>query len=133
MGMHSTAVVAEQRLGHERYSLSVLRGRVPDNVFIEHHVVGRFDQGIKALIDFTLSGGSDLVVMAFDIETAFDHGLDHFGAQILIVVGGWDREVAFLIARAITEVIFLAAGIPPALFGIDEIKAGMRMRVEGAI
>src|SRR5690242_7096937 len=133
MRVHSTTVVAEQWLGHVRYSLSVLRRRVPDYVFIEHHVVGRFDQRVETLIDFTLSSGSDLVVMAFDIETAFDHGHDHFGAKILMVVRGCDREVAFLITRAISEIVFFAPGIPSALFGIDEIEAGMGILVEADI
>src|SRR5690349_10696441 len=71
--------------------------------------------------------------MAFDIETAFDHGLDHLRPETLVMVCRRYRKIAFLIARAITEVLVFAAGIPSALFGIDEIKAGMGILVEADI
>ena len=68
--VHAAAVVAEQRLGHERHALAVLIRHVADDVFVEHHVVGGFDQGVEALIDFALPGGGDFVMVALDIEAA---------------------------------------------------------------
>ncbi len=73
-------------------------GDVADDVFVEHHVVGRFDERVEALVDLALAAGGDFVVMALDVEAAGDHGLDHFGAQVLVMIGGRDREIAFLVA-----------------------------------
>jgi hypothetical protein len=32
----------------------VLVGDVPDDVFVGHHVVGRFDEGVVALVDLLM-------------------------------------------------------------------------------
>ena len=50
---------------------------------------------------------------------------DHFGAQVLIMIGRRHREVAFLVARAVAQVVFLAARIPAAFLGVDEVVAGV--------
>src|SRR5260370_21466496 len=71
--------------------------------------------------------------MALNVQTALDHGLNHLAAHVLIVIGGRDREVAFLVARAVTEVVALAAGIPAAFLGVDEIEAGVLILVEANI
>ena len=131
--VHAAAVVAEQRLGHERDGLAVLMRHVADDVLVQHHVVGRLHQRVEALIDLALAGGGDFVVVALDVEAALDHGLDHFGAQILIVIGGRNREIAFLVARPVAEIVLLAAGIPAALFGIDEVEAGVRVLIEADV
>src|SRR5579884_1484643 len=70
------------------------------------------------------------MVVALNIQAAFEHGLDHFGTQILIVIGRRNREVAFFIARSIAEVVLLAAGIPAAFFSVDEVKAGVLVLIE---
>src|SRR4029079_614102 len=98
----------------ERNRLAVLIGRVADHVLVQHHVIGRFTEGIKALIDFALAGGGDFVMVALDVEPDFSHGLDHLGAQILVMIGGRNRKVAFLVARPVAQVVLLASGIPAA-------------------
>jgi len=65
-----------------------------------------------------------------DVQAALDHGLDHFAAQVLIVIGGRNREVAFLVARTIAQVVAFAARIPAALFGVDEIESGVLVLIE---
>ena len=62
-----------------------------------------------------------------------DHGLHHLGAQVLIVIGGRNREIAFLVARPVAEVVLLAAGIPAAFFGVDEVEAGVRVLIEADV
>src|SRR5439155_16516661 len=66
VGVHATAVVLENRLGHEGYGLAVLIGDVLDNVFVKQHVVGGVDQRIEFQVDFGLTAGRDFVVMAFN-------------------------------------------------------------------
>ncbi len=66
-------------------------------------------------------------------QTALDHGLHHLAAQILIVIGGRHREVAFLVARPVAQVVLLAAGVPAALFGVDEIEAGVLVLIEADV
>ena len=105
VGVHAAAVIAEQRLGHEGHALAVLIRDVADHVLVQHHVVGRFDQRVEALIDFALAGGGDFVVVALDIEADLDHRLDHFGAQVLIMIGGRHGEISFLVARTVAEVV----------------------------
>ena len=128
--MHAAAVIAIKRLGHERYGLVVLIGDVADDVFIQHHVVGRFHQRVEALIDLALAAGGDFMMMALNVETAANHGFHHFGAQVLVMIGGRDRKIAFLVARPVAQVVLRAAGIPAALFGIDEVVAGVLILIE---
>src|ERR1035438_9650010 len=85
------------------------------------------------MVDLALAAGGHFVVMAFDVQAALDHGLHHLAAQILVVIGGRHREVAFLIARPVAQVVFLAARIPAALFGVDEIEAAMLVLVEAYV
>ena len=130
MRVHAAAVVAKERLGHEGDRLAVLIRHVADYVLVEHHVVGRLHERVVALINFALTAGGDFVMMAFDCEAALDHGRHHLAAKVLIVVGRRDREVAFLVARTIAEIVVLAAGVPAAFFRVDEVIAGMLVLIE---
>ena len=123
VAVHAAAVVAEERLGHEGHGLAVLVGHVADDVLVQHHVVGALDQGVEALIDLALAAGGDFVVVALDVEAALDHGLHHFAAQVLVVIGGRHREVAFLVARPVAQIIFAAARVPAAFLGVDEVDS----------
>src|ERR1700694_3995405 len=69
-------------------------------------------------------------MMAFDVQAAADHRLHHFGAEVLIMIRRRDREISFLVARTVAEVVGLAAGVPAALLGIDEIVAGVLILIE---
>src|SRR4029077_1584076 len=46
------------------------------------------------------------------------------------VIDGRGGEVAFLVARTIAEIVFLAAGVPTAFIGIDEIKTVLGLGVK---
>src|SRR3984957_619188 len=114
--MHPAAVVAEQWLWHERYRLAVL---------IRHHVVGRFNQRVEALIDLALPAGGYFVMMALNVDPALDHRLHHLGPQVLIVIGRRNWKIAFLVTRTIAQVGALAPRIPAAFLGIDKVVARM--------
>jgi predicted HAD superfamily Cof-like phosphohydrolase len=103
--VHAAAVIREQRLGHERHGLAVLVGHVADDVLVQHHVVGRLHQLVEALVDFGLAAGGHFVVVALDVQPALDHGLHHLAAQILVMIRRRHREVAFLVARPVAQVV----------------------------
>ena len=46
------------------------------------------------------------------------------------MIGGRYREIAFLVARPVSKIVLLAARIPPAFFGVDEIEAGVLVLIE---
>ena len=128
--MHAAAVVGKQRLGHEGGGLAVLVGHVADNVLEQPHVVRRLHQRVIPLIDLRLPAGGDLVMVALDVEAALHHGLGHLAAQVLVVVRRRHREVPFLVARAVAEVVPFPAGIPTPFLGVDVVEAGVLVLVE---
>ncbi len=131
--MHSAAVVAEERLGHEGHGFSVLIGHVADDVLVQHHVVGRFHQRVEPLVDFALAAGCDFVVMALDVEAALDHGLHHLGPQVLIMIGRRRGEVTFFVAWPVSEIVLFAPRVPAALFGVDVVEAGVLVLVKANV
>ena len=130
VGVHAAAVVGKQRLGHEGSGFAVLIRHIAHDVLEQHHVVGRLHQRVELLVDFGLAAGGDFVVMALDDDADLLHDLDHFGSQILIVVGRRQREVAFLVTRAVAQVVFGAARIPAAFLGVDVVIAGVLRGIE---
>ena len=71
--------------------------------------------------------------MALHLEAAALHRQDHFGAQVLVVVGWRNRKIPFFVTRTISEVPLRPAGIPPALLGVDEVVAFVLILVEADI
>ena len=106
---------------------------VADEVFVKQHPIGRFDQRVKALVDFALAARGHFVVVALDVQARLFHRQDHLGAQVLIVVGGRDGEIAFLVTRPVSQVVLLAPGIPAAFFRIDEVVAVLLGLIEADI
>ena len=82
VAVHSGAVVAEQRLGHEGRTLSVLPGDVLDDVLEQHQLVGGMLQGVEPVVDLALPGRADLVMRALDLEADLLEGLDHVIADV---------------------------------------------------
>ncbi len=83
VAVHPRAVVAEDRLRHERRRLAgALRG-VADDVLVHHQLVGHPRQGREAHVDLALAGGGDLVmvVLAHDAELLEDQ--HHLGAELV--------------------------------------------------
>ena len=65
--MHTRAVVASYRLGHEGSGLASLPGGVLDDVLELHHVVTGGKQGVETVVDFLLTTRAHLVVSAFNV------------------------------------------------------------------
>ena len=95
-----------------------------------HHVVGGLQQGAEALIDFALPGGGHFVVMALDVQADFHHAHHHLRAQVLEMIDGRGGEVAFLEARAIAQVVLVAAAVPASFVRIDVEEAVLRRGIE---
>ena len=49
------------------------------------------------------------------------------------MIGGRHREVAFLVARLVAQIVLLAAGVPSAFFGVDEVEARVCVLVEADV
>ncbi len=64
--VHAGAVVAEERLGHERGRLVVPAGDVLDDVLVLEDVVGHLDQRREFHVDLALAAGGHLVVLGLD-------------------------------------------------------------------
>ena len=131
--VHPAAVIRKQRLGHERHGLAVLVGDVADDVLEQHHVVRRLHQLVEPLVDFGLASGGHFVMVALDVQPALDHGLHHLAAQILVMVRGRHREVAFLVARAIAQVVLPPARIPAPFLGVDEVVTLVLILIEADV
>ena len=113
VAMHARAVVAVERLGHERRGLAVLGRHVPDDVLVLHLVVGHRQQRVELHVDLGLTRGRDLMVLALDREPDLDHGQRHLGAQVLQRVIGRAGEVAFLRPDLVAEVgALVPIGVP---------------------
>ena len=126
VGVHAGAVVAEERLGHERRGLAVLLGDVLDDVLVHMHLVGHLHQAVEAHVDLGLAGGGHFVVLSSTWMPTFSISMHHLGADVLLGVGGRHREVAFLVARLVAEVrLLVAAGVPVA-FGASRCSSSRR-------
>ena len=130
VGVHAGAVVPEERLRHERDGLPGLPGDVTDDVLELHEIVRRVHKGAETVVDLHLACGAHLVVCALDGEADFLHHLDHVIAQISHLVRRGDREVAALETGLVPQVpaLFLAAGVPRRLLGVEVVEAGLRRR-----
>ena len=124
MGVHARAVVAEDRLGHEGGRLARPPGLVLDDVLELHHVVARGEQRAETVVDLLLSGGADLVMGPFDLQSGGEAGADHAIADISHLIVGGDGEVAALESSLVSLVaaILLAAGVPGRLAGVDGVE-----------
>ena len=68
MRVHARAVVAEERLRHERRGLAGGPGGVLDDVLEQLHLVAGVQQRREPVVDLGLAGRADLVVRALDRE-----------------------------------------------------------------
>ena len=132
VGVHARAVVAEERLRHEGHGLACVPRGVLDQVLEQHQVVGGVQQRVELVVDLGLARGADLVVAALDLEARRDQVGDHVVAQVGVVVDRRHREVAALVVDLVAEVaaVLLAAGVPPALDGVDVVVALVRIGAE---
>src|SRR5437660_789616 len=74
-----------------------------------------------------------VLLVAHYYKAAVLHCNDHFASQFMVMIGWRHREVSFLVARTITEIVLGAARVPASLFGIDKIKAVLLTLIEADI
>src|SRR5262245_22489767 len=132
VNVHSRAIVLEKRLRHERGSLSVLARYVLHNVLVVHQVVGHFCEGVKAHVNLALTRRGYFVMMHLNANSNLLHRQDHLASKILQRVHGWDREITFLVADLVSEVVavLFAPRIPEAFIGIDVIESSIHALIE---
>src|SRR5947209_3708725 len=102
MRVHTTAVIAEKRLGHEGCSLAVLLSYIAHDVFVEHHIVRGLHERVESLIDLALTRRRHFVMVTFDGDSTLLHGVHHLCAKVLIMVRWWNRKITFFIAGPVT-------------------------------
>ena len=137
--MHAAAVVAKQGLGHEGHRLVVTLGDVLDDVLVHQQVVRHLHQVLEPQVDLRLPGGRHLVMLGLHVETAVDHGLHHFVADIHQLVGGRHREIAFLVTELVAQVRTLAGGlrvlapVPLPLDAVEVVETAVLRLIEAHV
>ena len=124
MAVHARAVVAEDRLRHERRRLAGGAGRVLDDVLVGHDLVGHPRQRLEAEVDLALAAGGHLVVVELARDAQPLEGEHHPGAQVVQRVVRRGREVALLLADRVAEPRL--AGVPVALGRVDAVAGLVR-------
>ena len=128
VAVHPVAVVAEQRLRHERHGLARRPGGGLDDVLVRHQRVGHGQQRPEPDVDLGLAGRADLVVLHLDLDAAGDQVPDHLRAQVGVVVHRRHREVPALVPGLVSQVaaVLVLAGVPGAFHGVDVVVALVR-------
>ena len=124
MRVHARAVVAEDRLRHERHGLARRARDVLDDVLVDHHLVRHARQRLVAQVDLALAAGGDLVVVELARDAEPLERQHHLRAQVAQRVVRRGREVALLLAHRVAEPGL--AGVPVALGRVDEVVRPVR-------
>ncbi len=115
---------AKSGLGIKVTVLLFLLATFFEDVLEPHELVAHLDQGLEFHVDFRLSGRGHLMVLRLYFHTELFQNQDHLGAQVLLAVGGRNREIAFFVAGLIAQVgIFFPSGVPNPFDRIDLIKS----------
>ncbi len=133
MHVHTVAVVADQRLRHERHGLAVAVRDVLNRVFEDLYLVRLLGQGIRIHADLGLAAGRDLVMMDFGFQAHFLEREAHGAADVLKRVDRRHGEIAALDAGpvAFVAVFIVFVAIPSALYGIDLVSAAAHLGAPG--
>ena len=128
VAVHAVAVVAEQRLGHERDGLARGQGGRLDHVLVRHQLVGHRQQRAEPDVDLGLPGRADLVVLHLHLDAALDQHGHHLRAQVGVVVHRRHREVPALVPGLVGQVpaVLVLAGVPGAFHRVDVVVALVR-------
>ena len=127
MGVHTGAVVAKERLGHEGCGLSPLLSSVLDDVLEGKNVVSGVNHGVELVVDLVLTGACHLVVAALDLEADFSKLQADVVTDVGHLVDRGDGEVTTLVGGLVGKVSTLlnTTGVPGALFGVNRVEAGV--------
>ena len=132
VGVHTRAVVSEERLRHEGSGEAVLPGGVLNDVLEQLHIVCGVEKGIEAVVDFHLATVTNLVVGALQRESNTAQVAAHLVAEILVVVVRSNREISTLETGLVAtvgstvEVEFFAA-VPPGFFRVNLVETGVHL------
>ena len=118
------AVVAEDRLRHERDALAGGARDVLDDVLVGHDLIRHARQRLVAEVDLALASGRDLVVVELARDPEPLEREHHLRAQVAERVVRRRREVALLLAHGVAEAGL--ARVPVALARVDEVARGVR-------
>ena len=124
MRVHPRAVVAEDRLRHERHGLARRARDVLDDVLVDHHLVGHPRQRLVAQVDLALAARRDLVVVELARDAEPLEREHHLRAQVAERVVRRGREVALLLAHGVAEARL--AGVPVPFGRVDEVVRAVR-------
>ncbi|RMN84403.1 hypothetical protein ALQ56_05747 [Pseudomonas syringae pv. papulans] len=119
--VHTRTVVTVQWLGHESSGTAVSVGNVVYAVLEGLNFVSLLDQRVEFHADFVLASSCHFVVVNFHDLAHFFQSVAHCGADFVVVVDRWQREVTTFDARtvALVAAIDVAVGHPGSLFGED--------------
>ena len=129
MRVHPRAVVAEDRLRHERGALAGGARDVADDVLVGHDLVGHARERLVAEVDLALSRRGDLVVVELARDSQTLQGEDDLGAEVVQRVVRGRREVAALLAHGVAEPRH--RGVPVALGRVDREVGAVRRQLVG--
>ena len=125
--VHARAVVADDRLRHERRGLAVGVRGVVDHVLHLLQPVGALHQRREAGADLALAGVRDLVVVDLDLDAHLVEREAHRGADVLQRVDRRHRKVAALHRRAVAHVAALELlGGRPGGLGREHLAVAAR-------
>ena len=119
MAVHPGAVVAEERLRHERRGLPRRVGDVLDHVLVGHDLIGHAQQRLEAEVDLALAARGDLVVVELARDAELLERQHHAGAEVVERVVRRRREVPLLLAHGVAEPGL--ARVPVALRRVDRV------------
>src|SRR5262245_57819163 len=105
MAMHAVAVVAKDRLWHEGSSLAGAHCGVFHRILENHQVISRSQQRIVSEVNFTLSSGCDLVMMALDRNPGLAQKGGDLGSQIRDRIQWRQRNITFLWSYVISVTV----------------------------
>ena len=119
VNVHASAVVVKHRLRHEGGRFAIFLGNVPNDVLVNHDVVGSFNQLRELHAQFVLPCTGDFVVVLFNGNAQLGHEQQHFGANVLSCVIRGYREVALLGLDFVSKVatLFNATCVPAGPIG----------------
>ena len=120
VGVHARAVLAEQRLRHERRVPAVLHRVFLDRDPVGHAVVGHLQRRRVAHVDLVLRG-ADLVVGVLDVDAELLEREDRLAAHVGAGVERGEVEVA-----ALVEDLGLLARLRPGVAEVEELELGAR-------
>ena len=129
VAVHTGAVVTEHGLGHEGHGLAPCVCGALDDVLELQQVVSSLGEGVELVVDFCLAGCAHLVVATLNLKADLVHCYAHCVTQVSLLVDGGDGEVAALDGGLVAQVaaLFLAAGVPGSLIGVDLEEYGVRL------